>query len=318
MNENSEIVDLKPRISDFKTEIIESLSADPKKISPKFFYDENGSRLFDQITQLEEYYPTRSEIEILDTKCREIATFIGEGTTVIELGGGNGTKGSKLLTCLIRPSSYVMVDISMESLSIAKKMLSSKFPDVQIKAVWADYTKSEVMEKLDLAGNKAIVFLGSTIGNMEPAEARSFIESCRSILAEGESLTVGVDLKKDKVTLEKAYNDSLGITAQFNLNLLRRINMQFGQTIDESAFRHVAFYNVEKGRIEMHLESTKNQKILLDGKEIEFLKGETIHTENSYKYSIEEFTGLLREAGFSKVVKWTDSKGNYALFAARV
>lgn len=318
MNENENILDLKPKISDFRKEVVETLLENPKRIYPKFFYDDNGSRLFDEITRLEEYYPTRSELEILDTKCPEITEFIGEKALVIELGGGNGLKGSKLLKCLKDPQGYVLVDISRDSLSIAMERLKHQFQDVDIMAVWADYTDPAVMKNLNFQGRKSLVFLGSTIGNMEPAEARDFLASCRVILTSGETFTIGVDLKKDVAKLEKAYNDSKGVTARFNLNLLNRINDEFGTSIDISSFRHVAFYNTEKGRIEMHLESLRDQEFDLDGVRISLQKGELIHTENSYKYSIPEFTGILEDSGFSSVVNWTDSHGNYALFSARV
>lgn len=318
MNEDSEILNLKPRLSDFKREIKETLQDSPKTISPKFFYDDAGSRLFGQITELEEYYPTRSELEILETRCSEIAGFIGEGAVVIELGGGDGTKGSMLLKCLLHPESYVLVDISRDSLDYAKERLREKYPGVDIRAVWADYTRQDVMEKLNTTDHKALVFFGSTIGNMEPDEAQGFIRQCREILSDGESFTIGVDLKKDIKVLEKAYNDSRGITARFNRNLITRINREFGAGIDEDSFAHLAFYNSEKGRIEMHLESLRKQEFRLDDITVSFRKGETIHTENSYKYSREEFFSMLRNAGFNTITDWVDSGGNYALFSAKV
>lgn len=318
MNDASDIIDLNPRMADFRTEVVQTLSENPKRILPKFFYDDRGSRLFDEITRLEEYYPTRSEIEILETKCREISSFVGTEATVLELGGGNGMKGSKLLKCLEKPVSYVLVDISKDSLEIAVDRLKSEHEGVDIRAVWADYTDPEVMKDLNFPGRKSIVFLGSTIGNMEPENAVNFLHSCRDLLAEGEKLTVGVDLKKESHTLESAYNDSRGVTAEFNLNLINRINQVFGTELDPADFRHIAFYNEEKGRIEMHLESQKDQEFVLDGVTIRLAKGEKIHTENSYKYSVEEFTHILRETGFPDVVHWTDSGGNFALFSAMV
>lgn len=317
MNRNTDIVDLKPRLADFREEVLNSLLQTPKSISPKFFYDETGSRLFDEITRLEEYYPTRSELEILETKCPDIAEFIGNGALVIELGGGNGMKGTKLLRCIRSPEAYVLVDISRDSLQEALERMSAEHSDVDVRAIWADYTDPKVMKELELPGRKAIVFLGSTIGNMEPASAAEFLTGCRGILREGETLTIGVDLKKDTGILERAYNDSRGITAEFNLNLISRIKNAFGSSINPSAFKHLAFYNVEKGRIEMHLESLAEQEFTLDGHNIRFFKGETVHTENSYKYSVEEFSSMLNKSGFSEVGNWTDSKGNYALFWAR-
>lgn len=317
MPHSEDILDLKPSIADFRNEVTETLSENPKRIHPKFFYDDKGSRLFDEITELEEYYPTRSELNVLETKCSEISGFIGPGPLVLELGGGNGMKGSLLLNCLDSPEAYVLVDISRDSLEMAIRRLRTDHEEVEIKAVWADYTDPDVMKSLDFGGRKAIVFLGSTIGNMEPGNASRFLRGCRAILSQGETLTIGVDLKKDRAILENAYNDSRGVTAQFNLNLVNRINQAFGTSLSADSFRHVSFYNEEKGRIEMHLESLVDQVFDLDGVRIELKKGERIHTENSYKYSIQEFTDLLRSAGFTSVTHWTDSNGYYALFSAR-
>lgn len=317
MSKHRDIIDLNPKLSDFRKEVLQSLLESPKKISPKFFYDDIGSRLFEEITNLKEYYPTRSELEILENRCSEISEFIGPGALVIELGGGNGMKGSKLLKCLIEPDGYVLVDISHDSLTSAVDRLTDEYPYVDIRAIWADYTDPKVMGNLDLPGRKALVFLGSTIGNMEPEEALAFLSGCRAILSDGETMTIGVDLKKEIGKLELAYNDSSGITADFNLNLLNRINRVFATSIDTSTFKHIAFYNSEKGRIEMHLQSLDDQAFSLDGNRIFFHAGETIHTENSYKYSITEFTALLLSSGFSSISNWTDSQKNYALFAAR-
>ena len=318
MNRSNDIMDLKPRIAVFRTDVVQTLSENPKRIHPKFFYDDRGSRLFDEITKLDEYYPTRAELEILETRCSEISSFIGSRATILELGGGNGMKGARLLRCLDNPDSYVLVDISRDSLEIAVQRLQSEFQKVNIRAVWADYTDTDVMGNLNFPGRKSIVFLGSTIGNMEPGNARKFLLGCRNLLTEGEGLTIGVDLKKDRGTLERAYDDSKGVTAEFNLNLINRINQEFGTSLETSSFKHVAFYNEDEGRIEMHLESLKDQEFFLDGVKIQLKRGERIHTENSYKYSIEEFTRALSDSGFSEVVNWTDSRGNYALFSARV
>lgn len=314
---NNSITDLKPKLSDFRTEVLQGLMKDPKETHPKFLYDERGSHLFDRITGLEEYYPTRSEIEILEKQGPGIADYIGERSTIIELGGGNGSKGSILLRSVRSPTEYILVDISRDALELAVKNISSKYPGLQVKGVCADYTNYDVMAGLGIAGRKSIVFLGSTIGNMEPEEASQFIANCRKIMSGGDTLTIGVDLKKDMGKLERAYNDSSGITAEFNENLIERINNTFGCHIEKSAFRHHAFYNAEKGRIEMHLESTKDQAISLDGVAVNFRKGETIHTENSYKYSLADFGKKLEDAGLGSVVYWTDSGGNFALFSAK-
>ena len=311
------IIDLKPKLSDFRTEVLQGLLKDPKESHPKFLYDERGSSLFDRITGLEEYYPTRSEIEILEKHGPGIADYIGERSTIIELGGGNGSKGTILLRSVKSPVEYILVDISREALELAVKNISSAYPELEVKGVCADYTNYDVMAGLGINGRKSIVFLGSTIGNMEPEEASKFIGNCRKIMSHEDTLTIGVDLKKDIGKLERAYNDSSGITAEFNENLIERINRTFGCSIDRAAFRHHAFYNEKKGRIEMHLESTKDQIISLDGVAVKFRKGETIHTENSYKYSLDDFRKKLEEAGLESVVYWTDSGANFALFSAK-
>lgn len=309
---------MKPKLSDFREEVMKGLLSTPKKISPKFFYDNVGSQIFDEITQLPEYYPTRAELEILETRRNDIGKVIGEHATVVELGSGSGRKGLKLLGGLIKPAELVFVDISTEALMSAINLVHSKFPHVPVKAVCADYTRTDVLGQMNIPGRKGIVFLGSTIGNMEPDEARDFISGCRRLLFRGETLTIGVDLKKDRNILERAYNDSKGVTARFNLNLISRINRELGAGIPGDAFIHRAFYNEDVGRIEMHLESTRKQAFVIAGKEVKFEKGETIHTENSYKYSIDEFSAMLKMAGFNQITFWQDCGKRYALFAATV
>ncbi len=318
MQESDEIVDMKPKLSDFREEAVLGLLSVPKNISPKFFYDDEGSRIFDEITQLPEYYLTRAELEILETRRNDIGRAIGEDATVVELGSGNGKKGLMLLKGFIRPRELIFVDISIEALRNAVKLVHTYFPYIAVKGICADYTSTDVMGQMNIPGRKGIVFLGSTIGNMEPEEAKGFISGCRKLLSEGETLTIGVDLKKDKETLERAYNDSKGVTARFNLNLISRINRELGAGIPGDAFVHRAFYNESRGRIEMHLQSTKKQTFYIAGNKINFEKGETIHTENSYKYSIDEFSGMLRDSGFNQIEFWQDSEQRYALFTAAV
>ena len=309
---------MKPELSDFKEELLKSLTKSPKEISPKFFYDKEGSELFDEITRLPEYYPTMAELEILKTRQNDIGRSIGRNATVVELGSGSGQKGVILLKGLTEPEGIIFVDISMEALKSAVNLIREEFPQILVRAICADYTDTDVMRQIDIPGRKGMVFLGSTIGNMEPYEARGFLLGCRKLLSHGETLTIGVDLKKDRETLERAYNDSRGVTAKFNLNLISRINREFSVGIPSDAFIHRAFYNEKMGRIEMHLESTRNQVFEIAGRKFSFEKGETIHTENSYKYSIEEFTGMLRESGFTRIVFLQDSKQRYALFTASI
>lgn len=316
MSGDKDIINLRPQLSDFKEELIKSLTKSPKEISPKFFYDKEGSELFDEITHLPEYYPTMAELEILKTSQNDIGRAIGINATVVELGSGSGQKGLLLLKGLTEPEGIVFVDISMEALKSAVNLIREEFPHIHVRAICADYTNTDVMRQIDIPGRKGIVFLGSTIGNMEPHEAKGFLIGCRKLLSDGETLTIGVDLKKDRKTLERAYNDSRGVTARFNINLISRINRELGAGIPLDSFIHKAFYNEDMGRIEMHLECARDQVFTIAGKEIRFKRGETIHTENSYKYSIEEFTGIFKGSGFSQVQFWQDSKQRYALFTA--
>ncbi len=316
MQESYEIIDLKPQASDFRKEVLEGLLSEHKSISPKFFYDRTGSELFEEITKLDEYYPTRAEMEILTDKASEIGKAIGEGVSLTELGSGNGKKSVLLAKALHNPKEAILVDISMDALKAAMKRLMAEISNIPAKAVCADYTAIDVMSSIKMAGKKAIVFLGSTIGNMEPHDQRSFIAGCRKVLSDGETFTIGADLKKNPEVIDRAYNDSKGITAMFNLNLIARINREFGTNIPPDAFRHYAFYNSKEGRVEMHLISTKEQSYDIGGTTVRFRDGESIHTENSYKFSISELEAMLREAGFSETNVWKDSRDLYALITA--
>ncbi|HLH85747.1 MAG TPA: L-histidine N(alpha)-methyltransferase [Thermoplasmataceae archaeon] len=318
LQESYEIIDLKPRASDFRKEVRESLLSEHKWISPKFFYDRTGSELFEEITKLDEYYPTRAEMEILASKAGEIGRAIGEGVSLAELGSGNGKKSVLLAKALPNPKEAILVDISMDALLDAMKRFKAECPSIPAKAVCADYTAVDAMSSIKMSGRKAIVFLGSTIGNMEPADQRSFIAGCRKVLCRGETLTIGADLKKDPEVIERAYNDRKGITARFNLNLIARINREFGIDIPPDAFRHYAFYNSEEGRVEMHLVSTRNQSYNIGGITIRFREGESIHTENSYKFTTGDLKKMLVGAGFSETHVWKDSRDLYALITAVV
>ena len=316
MRESYEIIDLKPQASDFRKEVLEGLLSEHKSISPKFFYDRTGSELFEEITKLDEYYLTRAEMEILTDKASEIGKAIGKGVSLTELGSGNGKKSVLLAKALHNPKEAILVDISMDALKAAMKRLMAEISNIPAKAVCADYTAIDVMSSIKMAGKKAIVFLGSTIGNMEPHDQRSFIAGCRKVLSDGETFTIGADLKKNPEVIDRAYNDSKGITAMFNLNLIARINREFGTNIPPDAFRHYAFYNSKEGRVEMHLISTKEQSYDIGGTTVRFRDGESIHTENSYKFSISELEAMLREAGFSETNVWKDSRDLYALITA--
>ncbi len=299
--------DLKPDAGSFLQEVIAGLPRPQKAINPKYFYDERGSALFEAICALPEYYPTRTEIDMMRDHGSEMAQCLGPGCTIIEYGSGSGRK-TRMLIESARPAAYLAIDIAEAQLKAAAAVLADAFPDVIIAAVCADYTRPFALPPLasGTASRRVIFFPGSTIGNFTVDEARDFLRLARAQAGAGGAMLVGVDLKKDAATLDAAYNDARGVTAEFNLNLLARINRELDGDFDVSAFRHHAFYNADLGRIEMHLVSTREQKAAVGGRVFRFRAGETIHTENSYKYSITEFQALVRDSGFAPERCWVD------------
>jgi len=286
-------------------EILRGLAGQPKRISPKFFYDEKGSQLFQAICLLPEYYLTRTEMTILRSCAPEIATLAGPGCMLIEPGGGAADKVRLLLDAL-RPRQYLGIDISREFLLRATEQLAQDCPWLEVHAVCADFTRNLELPD-DASGARRIVFFpGSTIGNFEPQEALDFLRHVRRLVRAEGALIIGVDLKKSPEILNRAYNDSAGVTAAFNLNLLHRLRDEFGASFDIEGFEHHAFYNATRGRIEMHLRSRREQQASLLGRRLHFAEGESIHTENSYKYGVAEFQALARRAGFEPLRVWLD------------
>ncbi|MGC8515133.1 MAG: L-histidine N(alpha)-methyltransferase [Thermoplasmata archaeon] len=314
---DGDILDLKPDLPDFRKDVLKGLQNPSKWIHPKFFYDSNGSLLFDKITELPEYYQTRTENSLLIDKCRSLSKLLKDIERAVELGAGNGQKSFSLIKCLPGLKDYTLLDISISSLKGAVNYLKTAYPQIDIRGVCTDYLNPETMYMGESTGKSLIVFLGSTIGNMEKEGSIEFLKSCNESMSRGDSILIGVDMKKDKAVLEKAYNDSSGITARFNLNLIERIKREFGVSIPDGTFVHKAFYNEEIGRIEMHLVCTRDFSMNLDCAIIRFSKGEEIHTENSYKYTPEEFTEMLSIAGFSTPERLTDAKEYYSIFIAR-
>lgn len=310
-----EFHDHHPKADDFLTEVLRGLSAEPKHLPPKFFYDKHGSELFDRITRLDEYYPTRTEIAILDERASEIAELTGRDSLLIEYGSGSSRKVGVLLDALQGDVTYIAIDISRKHLVESCSRLAKAYPAVEVIAVCADYSKSFPLPTLSHGDseNKLVFFPGSTVGNFNPDQAASFLSNTARQIGVGGSLLIGVDLKKDDAVLNAAYNDAEQVTAAFNLNILQRINDELGADFDLSAFRHQAFYNDQLGRVEMHIASLKNQTVRLNGSSICFDKGETIHTENSYKFTIEEFQVLAEKAGFESVKSWTDPGNLFSL-----
>jgi dimethylhistidine N-methyltransferase len=289
-------------------EVIHGLSKENKELSSKLFYDEKGSKLFDQICELDEYYPTRTETKILKNNLNEILDYFEKDTLFIELGSGSSTKTRILLDALNDLTAYIPVDISEDFLYKTSDQLNVIYPSLNIIPVCADYTKSFEIPSIGNSFNKKIVFYpGSTIGNFKPAQAKKFLHLIAEICENGGGLLIGVDLKKEKRILEAAYNDSSGITAAFNLNMLHRLNNELNADFDIRKFRHKAFYNEDKGRIEMHLVSTAKQVVSIGNTSFFFQKNESIHTENSYKYSLDEFKELASDY-FEVRNIWTDDR----------
>jgi dimethylhistidine N-methyltransferase len=303
--------------SEFARDVIAGLTRSPKTIPPKYFYDAEGSRLFEEITRLAEYYPTRCEIEILKERGKDISALIPQNAAIVEFGSGSATKARILLDATPQAAAYVPVDISGDFLAREAAGLRKDFPKLNVHPVVADFTKP-----FDLPADASALphvgfFPGSTIGNFDPHDACAFLLHARKILGKDALLIVGVDLEKNAQVLNAAYNDAQGVTEKFNLNLLRRMNSELGGTFDLSAFEHHAFYNRERHRIEMHLASVKRQKVKVAGTMIDFRAGETIHTESSYKYNLSSFAMLARGCGWTSLEKWTDDRKYFSVHALR-
>lgn len=294
-----------PDLGDGRADILRGLAASPKRLNPMWFYDERGSRLFDEITRLPEYYPTRTELAILQDNAAAISECCGEGCVLIEPGSGSSDKVRLLLDAL-RPSVYVPVDISAEFLRDAAAGLGADYPWLPVHAVCADFNAGwEFLDDVP-AGKRVVFYPGSTIGNLEPEAARAFLKTLADIIGEDGGALIGVDTHKATPLLDAAYNDAAGVTAAFNLNVLRRLNDLLGADFDEERFRHHAFYNADRRRIEMHLVSTDGQRVRSRERDFEFAPGETIHTECSYKYSPEDFAQLASSAGLAIRQSWLD------------
>jgi dimethylhistidine N-methyltransferase len=301
--------------SPFARDVIAGLSARPKRLPPKYFYDQAGARLFEQITELPEYYPTRCELAILRERAGEIARFFPEGSALVEFGSGSSKKVRIVLAAAPTIAAYVPVDISSEMLVQEAEELRRDYPHLKVLPVEADFTQPFALPS-EVAGTSHTGFFpGSTIGNFEPHEACAFLRHAGRMLGPGACLIIGVDLVKDPNVLNAAYDDAAGVTAKFNLNLLTRINRELDGNFDLATFSHHAFYNSERHRIEMHLASNKRQRVRVTGRTFDFRAGETIHTENSYKYTLESFAALARGSGWTPVSVWTDAGGNFSIHA---
>ncbi|MDE2183949.1 MAG: L-histidine N(alpha)-methyltransferase [Alphaproteobacteria bacterium] len=297
--------------SEFAADVVGGLSGQPKRLSSKYFYDERGSLLFERICSLPEYYPTRTEVALLRTHAAEIACFMGSDALLVEFGAGALVKVDLILDAIAKPRAYVPVDISGDYLYARAARLLDRHPGLSVWPVVGDFT---LPIKLPGSGRyrRAGFFPGSTIGNLEPPQAAGFLRNAAELLRGG-GLLVGVDLVKDSVVLHAAYNDSAGVTEAFNKNLLVRANRELGANFHLPDFRHHAFYDPTHRRIEMHLVAGRSHTVSVMGRRIVFTEGETIHTENSYKYTVQGFVELAREAGCIVRRTWCDPQNLFSL-----
>jgi dimethylhistidine N-methyltransferase len=297
-------------------EVKAGLSGEPKTLSPKFFYDKRGSELFDRITQQPEYYPTKTELDLLKQHMPEIAELVGSDSILMELGSGSSIKIRLLLESL-QPDIYVPMDISREHLIASSQKLAADYPWLEIHAACVDYSHPWKIPDFG-PGHYNAFFPGSSIGNFEPDAALKLLKQISALVGQNGGLLMGVDVKKDITLLENAYNDANGVTADFNLNILAHINQHLHANFERENFAHKAFYNEFDGRIEMHLESLCDHQVTIGGNVFDFTEGETIHTENSYKYTVEELQSLAAKAGFKPVKVWMDENQLFSIHYMQV
>ncbi|MEZ5558574.1 MAG: L-histidine N(alpha)-methyltransferase [Pseudomonadales bacterium] len=305
--------DLKPPPGDMHAEVHAGLTGPTKRLPPKYFYDATGSKLFEAITRLPEYYLTRTELGLFDRYQDELAAALGDGVCLVEYGSGSSRKIRKVLE-RARPLAYVPVDISGDHLAAQARTLVADFPWLQVYPTCADYSQPFALPEPVARLTKVGFFPGSSIGNFEPAAAEAFLRNARRTLGARSRLLIGVDRKKDVRVLEAAYDDAEGVTAAFNLNMLSHLNAALGCDFDLSGFRHEANYNHALGCVQMHLRSLRQQRVRIGDAVVTFAAGERIHTENSFKYHPEEFTALAGRAGFDVKDWWTDERGWFATF----
>ena len=303
-----------PPKSDFMHDVLTGFALPTKSVPPKYFYDQAGSALFDQITEVPEYYVTRTELALLDRIAPLLAQRAGPGAVVVEPGSGSSLKIRKLLDALHDPAGYVGLDISENHLIAACADLADDYPDLNIGAICADFTAGLHLDHLPLPdGRRVIFFPGSTIGNFEPEAARDVLRAFREGMRPGDAVLIGADRVKEPEMLVAAYDDSMGVTAAFNLNLLTHINTAMGADIDVSNFKHIALWNAERERIEMHLEAQSDTAFTIAGQSFSMTAGERLHTENSHKFTPESFDKLASDAGFDRIQTWSDGADLFSL-----
>jgi dimethylhistidine N-methyltransferase len=293
----------------FRAEVLRGLRAPKKELPCKYFYDETGSALFEQITELEEYYPTRTELGIMEQHAAEMAGLLGPRCLLVEYGSGSSLKTRRLLDQLRDPVGYVPIDVSGEYLLQSAQALGEEYPDVEVLPLCADFTRPlHLPASRKAASRRVVYFPGSTLGNFTPEGALALLRRTAALCGPGGGLLLGVDLQKHPAVIEAAYNDRQGVTAAFNRNLLVRINRELGADFDIEQFAHRAFYNSAQGRIEMHLISRCDQVVRVGGVPFAFAKGESIHTENSYKYTLPTLVELAWAGGFATQRVWADEQ----------
>jgi dimethylhistidine N-methyltransferase len=295
--------------SQFRADVLTGLSRSPKEILCKYFYDARGSALFDRICELPEYYLTRTEISIMHQHADSMAEALGPNCLLVEYGSGSSIKTPILIEALRHPAGYVPVDISREHLFASANRLARRFSDLEINPVWADFTGPFELPNVNAERHRTVVYFpGSTIGNFTPEEAGKLLKAIAQLVGPGGALLIGVDVRKPAEIVEPAYNDRAGVTAEFNLNLLARINRELDGNFDLGSFAHRAFFDQQHSRIEMHLVSKRKQTIHIGRTTIAFNEGESIRTEYSYKYCPEHFARLARQAGFEVQKIWMDDQ----------
>lgn len=312
-----EIEDCEQSLADpaFRADVLAGLERRPRAIPARWFYDRRGSELFEAITDLPEYYPTRTERSILETACPEVAEIAGAGRAVVEFGSGSSTKTPILLSA-VAPSVYVPIDISGDFLRESSRVLATQFPELLVLPFEADFMRPLALPKTIADTPKLGFFPGSTIGNMIPLMAVDLLKAMRASLGIGAMLLIGMDRIKDPAVLVPAYDDAQGVTAAFNMNLLERINRELDADVPVEAFRHKAVWNDDRARIEMHLEAQRDAAFTIEGRPFDIAAGETIHTENSHKYGSRDARILLRSGGWTPIREWTDPAGLFSLYLA--
>jgi dimethylhistidine N-methyltransferase len=309
---NFQFHDYQPVFEDLHTSVVKGLQQSPKQLHPKFFYNEEGSQIFDRICEQPEYYVPTVEHSICETYAADMIACLGDDCHIIEPGAGSSKK-IRFLLDRMQPAMYVPMDISAEHLRASAQKLADDYPHLPIHAVCVDHTKPYELPAEIPVHKRVFFYPGSSLGNFDPEDAIRFLHDIREKAGADGSLLIGIDTKKSVEVLNSAYNDAAGITAAFNLNLLKRIQNELDSEVDVDSFHHHAFYNERQGRIEMHLYSNKEQTLRVNGSTFRFMQGESIHTENSYKYTVDEFKALAWEAGWHSDKVWQDGRKYFSV-----